>query len=287
MVAEKDPDLVTMSNLLEQKDEKLLFYSLLKNPIRRQIFLLLKENGSMAATDLKKILGISVGTLYYHLEFMHPFVVKSPKRKYMLSEKGLRLVESMKISDFLAEQSVGNVHGPRRILLALTLNPLLERIQLSKPTLLPVSALSSLLYLIFSWRLSNSQVLFHFRQMPSPESALITAAGNIVLLFALLTVVGLVTGMRFGGESVIALTLPIALTPSNILLTYFTVVSGFGMLSNSIVTAITNGLYIVLHVWQMAAISGVLVSAKGVSWEKAVGASAALSYLSLFISQNL
>jgi DNA-binding transcriptional ArsR family regulator len=126
MEADRGSEAVTQSNKLELRDEKLLFYSLLKNPIRREIISLLKENGSMAATDLKRMLGISVGTLYYHLEFMKPFVVKNPKRRYMLSEKGLRLVESMKVSDYLAEASVGAVKGPRRILLTLSLNPCLK-----------------------------------------------------------------------------------------------------------------------------------------------------------------
>ncbi|MEM4302748.1 MAG: helix-turn-helix domain-containing protein [Candidatus Caldarchaeum sp.] len=286
MAAEKGSDLVSVSNALEHKDEKLLFYTLLKNPVRRQIISLLKENGAMAATELKKILGISVGTLYYHLEFMHPYVVKTSKRKYMLSDKGFRLVESMKISDFLAESSLGTLQGPRRILLALSLNPLLDRIQLSNATLIPVSALSAILYMLFSWRVSNSQLIFHFRQMPSPELALLMSAGNILLLFTLLTLAGLAASMRFGGESVILATLPIALTPSNILLTYFTVLSGFGLLSNPTVASATTLVYIFSHVWQLAAISAVLVSAKGVSWEKSVAVTIALSYVSLFISQN-
>jgi predicted transcriptional regulator len=73
MEADRGSEAVTQSNKLELRDEKLLFYSLLKNPIRREIISLLKENGSMAATDLKRMLGISVGTLYYHLEFMKAF----------------------------------------------------------------------------------------------------------------------------------------------------------------------------------------------------------------------
>jgi hypothetical protein len=54
MEADRGSEAVTQSNKLELRDEKLLFYSLLKNPIRREIISLLKENGSMAATDLKK-----------------------------------------------------------------------------------------------------------------------------------------------------------------------------------------------------------------------------------------
>ncbi|MEM4295161.1 MAG: helix-turn-helix domain-containing protein, partial [Candidatus Caldarchaeum sp.] len=168
MAAEENPNLVTVSKNLEPKNEKLLFYTLLKNPIRRQIITLLKENGPMAATDLKQLLGISVGTLYYHLEFMQPFVVKTSKRKYTLSEKGFRLVESMRVSDYLAESSVGGLQGPRRLLLMFTLNPLLDKVQMSRATMVPVAFLSSIIYVVFSWRLSNSQILLHFRPMSSP-----------------------------------------------------------------------------------------------------------------------
>ncbi len=287
MEADRGSEPVTQSNKLEFRDEKLLFYSLLKNPIRREIISLLKENGSMAATDLKRMLGISVGTLYYHLEFMKPFVIKNPKRRYMLSEKGLRLVESMKVSDYLAEASVGAVKGPRRILLTLSLNPLLERVQLSNATLVPVGILSSLLYILLSWRISNSQILLHFRQLPTAEAALIMSAFNLVLLIALTMFLGFITSLRLGGEAVIAATLPIALTPSNIILTYFAVLSGLGFSETPLVSNITPYVYFGLHLWQMATIAAVLVSAKGVSWERAVIASIALSYLSLYIAQNI
>jgi len=275
------------SNKLELRDEKLLFYSLLKNPIRREIISLLKENGSMAATDLKKILGISVGTLYYHLDFMKPFVVKNAKRRYTLSEKGLRLVDSMRVSDYLAEASVGAVKGPRRVLLVLSLNPLLERIQLSNATLVPVSFLSSLLYILLSWRISNSQLLFHFRQLPTPEAAVLMSGLNLVILIALTMLLGFLTSLRLGGEAIIAATLPIALTPSNIMLTYFAVLSGLSLLDSPLVTGITPYVYFAMHLWQMVTVTAVLVSAKGVSWERAVIASIAMSYLSLYISQNI
>lgn len=287
MSAEENADLITGSKTVEQRDEKLLFYSLLKNPVRRQIINLLKENGSMAASDLKRFLGISVGTLYYHLEFMYPFVVKTDKRRYTLSEKGLRLVDSMKVSDFLAESSVSEPVGYKRFFYSFTLNPLLRRIQLSNATLIPVSLISAMLYLLLSWRLSNSQILMHFRQMPSPEIAVVAAGGNLLVMIFLFVLAGFVASFRRGGESMIAATLPIALTPTNLLLTYFVLLSGFGVLNDDPFTGATFWVYVFVHVWQMAALSSVLVSAKGVSWERAVGATVALSYISLFISQNL
>ncbi|MDW8083633.1 MAG: helix-turn-helix domain-containing protein [Candidatus Caldarchaeum sp.] len=287
MVQEENLDLVSSSKQLEQKDEKLLFYSLLKNPVRRQIIKLLKENGSLAATDLKKFLGISVGTLYYHLEFMHPFVVKTDKRRYTLSEKGLRLVDSMKISDFLAESSVSEPVGYKRIFYAFTLNPLLRKVQLSNATLIPVSMISAMLYVLLCWRLSNGQILLHFVQAPSPELAAVSAGGNLLFLIVVMVLAGLATSFKKGGESVIAATVPIALTPTNLLMTYFVLLSGFGLINEVSFADATFWVYVFVHIWQLAALSAVLVSAKGVGWERAVAAVIALSYISLFISQNL
>ncbi|MDJ0273068.1 MAG: helix-turn-helix domain-containing protein [Aigarchaeota archaeon] len=287
MGQEEKIDLVNGSKSLEPKDEKLLFYSLLKNPVRRQIITLLKENGSMAASDLKKLLGISVGTLYYHLEFMQPFVVKTDKRRYRLSEKGLRLVDSMKVSDFLAETSVSEPAGFRKYVYAFTLNPLLQRVQLTNTTLVPVSLASAMVYLLLSWRLSNSQLILHFRPVGFPELALLYAAGNLVFLIVLMLVAGFLTTFKKGGEALIAATVPLALTPSNLLLTVFAVLSGLGLLGNGWFGIVSFGVYVFFHVWQMAALAAVLVSAKGVSWEKAVAAVVALSYISLFLSQNL
>ncbi len=287
MGQEENLDLVNESKSLEPKDEKLFFYSLLKNPVRRQIITLLKENGSMSASDLKRVLGISVGTLYYHLEFMQPFVVKTDKRRYRLSEKGLRLVDSMKVSDFLAETSVAEPMGLKRYVYAFTLNPLLRRVQLTHSTLVPVSLISAIVYMLLSWRVSNSQIILHFRPVGSPELALLYAAGNMGLLILLMLGIGFLMSFKKGGEMLIAATVPLALTPSNLLLTLFAVLSGFGLLGNGWFGAVSYGVYVFFHVWQLAALAAVLVSAKGVSWEKAVAAVIALSYISLFISQNL
>ncbi|MDJ0271748.1 MAG: hypothetical protein NYU39_04135, partial [Aigarchaeota archaeon] len=65
------------------------------------------------------------------------------------------------------------------------------------------------------------------------------------------------------------------------------VLSGLGLLGNGWFGIVSFGVYVFFHVWQMAALAAVLVSAKGVSWEKAVAAVVALSYISLFLSQNL
>ncbi|MEM4316174.1 MAG: helix-turn-helix domain-containing protein [Nitrososphaerota archaeon] len=273
------------STALETKDEKLLFYSLLRNPVRREIINLLKINGEMAATDLKRVLGISVGTLYYHLEFLQPFVTKNSRRKYVLSDRGWRLVESMRLSDVLAEASVAE-EAPllSRILTSFTLNPLLGRVLESSSMLVPVAFLSSLIYILLSWRVSNAQILLHFKLFPTPELAAVSAGLNILILIAVYVTAGLAITRRRGGEGVLAASIPISLTPSNIFLATLVVLAGLGLLENTAAPTALTGLYIFMHVWQLGSLSSVLVTSKGLGWEKALLPSILISYLSLMLS---
>ncbi|GBC69239.1 hypothetical protein HRbin01_00935 [archaeon HR01] len=288
MWARKDLGGSDQSTTLEVKDEKLLFYSLLRNPIRREIINLLRANGEMAATDLKRILGISVGTLYYHLEFMEPFIVKNSRRKYALSEKGWRLVESMRMSDVLAEASVSD-DAPliSRFLTSLSLNPLLGKVLETPSMMVPVAFLSGLVYVILSWRVSNAQVLLHFRLFPVPELAALVAALNILALIGVFTIAGLAITRRKGGEAELAASVPLSLTPSNIFLGFLVLASSIGFLENQVIASVASAFYIVAHIWQLGSLASVLVSSKGISWPKALIPAILVSYLSLMLNQNL
>jgi len=45
-------------------------YGILKSPVRREIISLLYTRGELSATQLKLMLNVSYGTLYYHLDFL-------------------------------------------------------------------------------------------------------------------------------------------------------------------------------------------------------------------------
>lgn len=64
-------------------------FSALKNPIRRQILLSLKEKGDLSFTKLQEVVGISdTGLTSYHLRELSSLVEQSEKGKYRLSETG-------------------------------------------------------------------------------------------------------------------------------------------------------------------------------------------------------
>lgn len=68
-------------------------YNILGNIHRRRIILFLGSVGEAGFTELRRHLGISVGTLYYNLDNLRGLVIQKPNRKYTLSERGKRVYE--------------------------------------------------------------------------------------------------------------------------------------------------------------------------------------------------
>jgi len=63
-------------------------YEVLGNEIRRKILIYIGERGSVRFTDLKNYIGISVGSLYYHLDILEGLVIQTSDKRYTLSEEG-------------------------------------------------------------------------------------------------------------------------------------------------------------------------------------------------------
>ncbi|RLG63757.1 hypothetical protein DRO02_05980 [archaeon] len=66
-------------------------YRILGNIVRKRIIELLGEHGELGVKELKELLGIGTGTLYFHLKELSDYIEKTPERKYRLSRKGLAL----------------------------------------------------------------------------------------------------------------------------------------------------------------------------------------------------
>jgi predicted transcriptional regulator len=60
----------------------------LNHPLRRWIIELLEAHGTLGALELRSLLNISPGRLYYHLENLVGLIEKDENQKYMLSVEG-------------------------------------------------------------------------------------------------------------------------------------------------------------------------------------------------------
>jgi DNA-binding transcriptional ArsR family regulator len=70
-------------------------FEILSNPVKRSILRILGERGEVSFTELRTELKTSTGNLYYNLDGMTGFIAKNEKRKYTLTEKGLKLYRFM------------------------------------------------------------------------------------------------------------------------------------------------------------------------------------------------
>ena len=61
------------------------YHTLLRDPTRRKIIEILAEQGKVGFKELKQILGLGVGTVYYHLDMLSEFITQDKNRKYMLT----------------------------------------------------------------------------------------------------------------------------------------------------------------------------------------------------------
>jgi hypothetical protein len=71
---------------LKKRQRKI--YHALNHPLRRRIVELLEAHGTLGSSELKDLLNIGPGKLYYHLENLRGLVEQDEERRYRLSREG-------------------------------------------------------------------------------------------------------------------------------------------------------------------------------------------------------
>lgn len=89
------------------------------NPVRRKILLLLNRK-AMGYKELATELQISIGSLYYHLNYLKPYIVQDREKRFMLSEEGQMLVRDIIAGRIGEHPSTTSI----RIMNILTLQPI-------------------------------------------------------------------------------------------------------------------------------------------------------------------
>lgn len=79
--------------------------SVLSNPIRREILLILHEKGETSFTEIMTKLAIDTGKLSFHMRNLAPFVEQTDSGKYKLSRAGIDAVRVIKDVESFSELS--------------------------------------------------------------------------------------------------------------------------------------------------------------------------------------
>ena len=64
------------------------YYTLLRDPACRKIIEILGNQEKIGFKELKEILDLGVGTVYYHLDMLSDFIGQDKQRKYRLNNRG-------------------------------------------------------------------------------------------------------------------------------------------------------------------------------------------------------
>jgi DNA-binding transcriptional ArsR family regulator len=76
-------------------DDESRYYTLLRDPTRRKIVEVLGAQEKIGFKELKQLLGLGVGTVYYHLDMLSGYLTQDKQRKYHLNDRGRLLYQSL------------------------------------------------------------------------------------------------------------------------------------------------------------------------------------------------
>lgn len=96
-------------------DRESRYHTLLKDPARRKIIEVLGDREKIGFRELKEVLGLGVGTVYYHLDMLSGYLEQDKQRKYRLSDRGRLLFKSMREGQVPVSLDVGETFRLRLV----------------------------------------------------------------------------------------------------------------------------------------------------------------------------
>ena len=243
-------------------------YGILKSPVRREIISLLYTRGELSATQLKLMLNVSYGTLYYHLDFLKPLIVQVRRGRYRLSESGVKVAAKM-----LREMDEG--YSSKFSL------SLFEKMAASPAYCLPIGILAAITYASMSIILPvKSSILYLKFSNPGDILSTVISLGITLIYF-------MAAGTLFckGREwilGVISLTM-ISYIPIDVYLFMLLALEKIGIQLLSMIPILQAG-FVIAHLIQLVILAAGLTYSGGLGWEKSLPIALLLSYISLLTS---
>ncbi len=266
-------------------DSKIDLHNVLRNPIRRKILELLHEHGELSPSDLRRILKISVGTLYYHLDTLGPLINQTPQKKYTLSEMGRKIMISEGVNPVEISRT-----KPFYITAVenLSLAPFLNKVYLSYTIGIVSAVLLASLYVALNLLNNVRPLVLYF--LPSTGSIIIDAVwsvGNLLFMvgYFIVTFAALSPHGRTKSDArSVGMLIIVSSIPTLILLLYSFLASQYNMFPFNAIPLLS--VYAVLVVWQVLAY-GVALNVMGLPYSKALLPPIALWYIAEVLEKLL
>ncbi len=249
------------------------YYTLLRDPARRKIIEILGTQEKIGFKELREVLGLGVGTVYYHLDMLSDFVTQDKQRKYRLNDRGQMLYRVLREGNVPATLEISEAfshHFGRWLFLspvfAKTAKPLM---------LLPVSIAILLMGALGSAHAKlDSALFFYFPYSAySFTSIVVLYIFDWVGLFLFTEVFTYLLYRRVGNDLQLFTCISIASFPMAVFPYIYLFVSD----------VVSQYVLFVLQIWSLLLVSAAFCFGKGVRLDKAIVVSLTAMYLNIAI----
>ncbi|MEM3703512.1 MAG: winged helix-turn-helix domain-containing protein [Candidatus Bathyarchaeia archaeon] len=262
------------------------YYALLKDPARRKIIEILGSQEKIGFKELREILGLGVGTVYYHLDMLSEFLEQDKQRKYRLNANGRMLYRVLKEGSIPASLGIRETFSHRAVRW-LFLSPLFAQ------TIKPLRLLPLSLAVLFlgaygaSFTRLDPALFFYFEySIRSAASIMALFIFNWIGLFLFVEVLAYMLFKRVGNDlqlftCVGLAALPLAVFPY-VYAAVPTVLAGLN-LSYVELEMVRQAFLMVLQIWSLLLVSAAVCYGKGLRLDKGVIISLTAIYLNIAV----
>ena len=254
-------------------DEQSRYHTLLRDPARRKIVDILGKQEKIGFKELKQVLGLGVGTVYYHLDMLSDYLGQDKQRKYKLNNRGYLLYKALNEGRVPSALQLSESLG-HRLASWLFLSPLFAKTA-HPMKFLPLSLAILILGALGSALASSQSMLLFYSPFTSYQfenTALIYFFNWVSLLIFSDFVISLFL-KRTGGDLQLFVCLGIASFPVA-LFPYVYIFISFG---------VARYLLFLLQIWSVLLMSSAYSFSKGLRLDKSIILSLLVLYLNTVV----
>ncbi|MEM3578004.1 MAG: winged helix-turn-helix domain-containing protein [Candidatus Bathyarchaeia archaeon] len=259
-------------------------YTLLRDPARRKIIEILGTQEKIGFKELREMLGLGVGTVYYHLDMLSDFITQDKQRKYRLNDRGQALYRVLKEGSIPTTLDI-SVTFSSKIARWLFLSPLFAKT--AKPFAL-IPSIAILLLGAFGAAQAKLEPALFFYTSPystySQFSIIFMYIFGWVGLFLFVEILTSLIYRRFGNELQLFACINLAAFPlAAFPYIYIAVSTMLPTLGSIELNAIMQYVQIALQIWSLLLVTAAICFGKGIRLDKAFMTSLSAMYLNMLI----
>lgn len=260
--------------------EKSRIFGIFNHPIRGKIVEILAEKGPLTYTDLRREMGLGVGTLYYHLSILGDLISQGRDKRYSLSELGMASNRFLKSGSENVESKIED--SKLTPLLTLSSGLPLIRILNDRPSLHLIWATAIVVVGGISSGFAGltPRLFFFLEGNPNPLLSFVTFVFGWISLFAIVAAGTRLGFNRKGGDLSLLAGTAFSYAPMTLfsLIWLGDVSFGFGITSNFDGWA-ARILFFILQAWSLSILVSVIKISKNLQTSRAVLLVLAIAYV--------